>query len=192
MCVVYRALNTGIVPDRCPPPSIQSILSTLGDCRIFPKINLGSGFHQNRIHDEDVEKTAFNTQLGAFEWVVMPLGLCKAPSTFQHVVNDVLRDQLGILVRLYINNTLLFSKIAEEHQQPLDLVQRLLQQHQLVPCIDQSTFFQPRVAFCGYMIYTDGLHLDRDIGMQIPSELSLNSAKSLRICSDCKFATNLR
>ena len=90
MCVDYRALNTQTVRDRYPLPSIQSILSTLGGSTVFSKMDLVSGFHQIQIHDEDVEKTAFNTQFGAFEWVVTPFGLCNAPSTFQRVVNDVL------------------------------------------------------------------------------------------------------
>ena len=71
---------------------------------MFSKIDLVGGFHQIRIHDEDVEKTAFNTQFGAFKWVVMPFGLCNAPSTFQCVMNDVLRDQLRIFVWVYIDD----------------------------------------------------------------------------------------
>ena len=98
MCVDYRALNTRTVRDRYPLPSIQSILSTPGGSTVFSKIDLVSGFHQIRIQDEDIEKTDFNTQFGALEWVVMPFGLCNAPSTFQRVVNDVLRDHLGIFV----------------------------------------------------------------------------------------------
>ena len=90
MCVDYRALNTRTVRDRYPLPSIQSILTTLGGSTVFSMIDLVSGFHQIRIQDKDIEKTAFNTQFGAFEYVVMPFGLCNAPSTFQRVVNDVL------------------------------------------------------------------------------------------------------
>ena len=90
MCVDYRALNTRTVRDRYPLPSIQSVLSTQGGSTLFSKIDLVSGFHQIRIEDEDIEKTAFNTQFGAFEWVVMPFGLCNAALTLQHVVNDVL------------------------------------------------------------------------------------------------------
>ena len=73
MCVDYRALNKRTVRDRYPLPSIQSILSTLGGSTVFSKIDLVSGFHQIRIQDEDIKKTAFNTQFGAFEWVVMPV-----------------------------------------------------------------------------------------------------------------------
>ena len=89
MCVDYRALNTPTVRDQYPLPLIQSILSTLGGSAVFSKIDLVSGFHQIPIHDEDVKTNALNTQFGAFEWVVMPFGLCNAPSTFQRVVNDV-------------------------------------------------------------------------------------------------------
>ena len=74
MCVDYRALNTRTVRDRYPLPSMQSILSTLGDSTVFSKIDLVSGFNQIGTHDEDVEKTTFNTQFGAFEWVVCSLG----------------------------------------------------------------------------------------------------------------------
>ena len=160
MCVDYRALNTRTVRDRYPLPSIQSILSTLGRSTVFTKIELVSGFHQIRIQDEDIEKTAFNTQFGAFEWVVMPFGLCNAPSTFQRVVNDVLRDHFGIFVWVYIDDILVFSKDADEHQRHLDLVHELLRKHQLFPCIDKSTFFQSRVPFCGYIIDQDGVHMD--------------------------------
>ena len=116
MCVDYLALNTRTVRDRYLLPSIQSILSTLGGSTVFSKIDLVSGFHPIRIHDEGIEKTAFNTQFGAFEWVVMPFGLCNAPSTFQRVVNDVLQDHLQIFVWVYIDDILVFSKDADEHQ----------------------------------------------------------------------------
>ena len=160
MCVDYRALNTRTVRDRYPLPSIQSILSTLGGSTAFSKIDLVSGFHQIRFQDEDIEKTAFNTQFGAFEWVVMPFGLCNAPSTFQPVVNDVLRDHLGIFVWVYIDDILVFSKDADEHQRHLDLVHELLRKHQLYPCIDKSIFFQSRLPFCGYIVDQDGVHVD--------------------------------
>ena len=90
MCVDYRALNTRTVRDRYPLPSKQSTLSTLGGSTVFSKIDVVSGFHQIRVHNEDIEKTAFNTQFAAFEWVVMPSGFCNAPSAFQRLVNDIL------------------------------------------------------------------------------------------------------
>ena len=160
MCVHYGASNTRTVRDRYPLPSMQFILSTLGGSTVFLKTDLVSWFHQIGIHDEDVEKTAFNTQFGAFEWVVMPFGLCNAPSTFQRVVNDVLRDHLRIFLWVYIDDILVFSKDADERQRHLNLVHELLRRHQLFPCIDRSTFFQSRVPFCGYIIDGDEVHMD--------------------------------
>ena len=141
-------------------PLILSILSTMAGSTVFSKIDLLSGFHQIRIHHEDIEKNAFNAQFGAFEWVVMPFGLCNARATFQRVVHDVLRDYLGIFVWVYIHDILISSKDVEEHQRHLDLVHELLQRHQLFSCIDKSTFFQPGVPICGYIIDKDGVHMD--------------------------------
>ena len=154
------SLEYPTVRDRHPLPSIQSILSTLRDSTVFSKIDLVSGLHQIPIHDEDIAKAAFNMQFGALEWVVLPFGLCNAPLTFQRVVNDVVRDHLGISVWVYIDDILVFSKDAEEHPRHLDLVHELLRGHQLFPCIDKSTFFQARVPFCGYIIDKDGVHMD--------------------------------
>ena len=129
MCVDYRALNTRTVRDRCLLPSIKLILNTTHDCTIYSKINVVSRFYQFQTHNEDIEKTAFNAPFGTFQWVVMPLGLCNAPSTLQRVVNDVLRDYLGIFAFVYIDDIAVFSKNTEEHQQHLDLVHELLQKH---------------------------------------------------------------
>ena len=179
MCVDYRALNTGTVRDRYPLPSIQPILSTLGGSTVFSKIDLVSRFHQIRIQDQDIEKIAFNTQFGAFKWVVMPLGFCNAPSTFQCVVNYVLRDHLGIFVWVYSDDILVFSKDADEHQRHLDLVHELLRKHQLFPCIDKSTFFQSRVPFCGYIIHKDGVHVDPEKIKVIRVYVSLGTGRSV-------------
>ena len=160
MCIDYRALNTQTVRDWYPIPSIQSMLSTLGGSTEFLKMDLVSGFHQIRIHDKDIEKTAFNTQFGEFEWVVMFFGLCNMQSTFQHVVNCSLGDHFGILVWVYIDDILVFSKDADEHQRHLNFVHELLRQHQLFPRIEKSTFFQSCVPFCGYIIDRDGVHMD--------------------------------
>ena len=145
---------------RSPSFAIDPIHLTLGGSTVFSKIDLVSGFHQIGIQDEDIQKPAFNTQFGAFEWVGMPFGLCNAPSTFRRVVNDVLRDHLGIFVWVYMDEILVFSKDADEHQRHLDLVHELLWEHQLFPCIDKSTFFQSQVPFCGSIIDKDGVHMD--------------------------------
>ena len=160
MCVDYQALNGRTVRERYPLPLMKSILSTIGGSTIFSNIHLANGLHRTRIHHEDIEKTAFNTQVGAFKWVVMPFGLCNAPSTYECIVNDILSDHLGIFLWVYMDDIHIFSKNAEDHQRHLNLVHELLQQHQLFPCKDECMFFQPPVPFCGYIINEDGVHMD--------------------------------
>ena len=82
MCVDYRALDKQAVKDRYPLPLIDLLLDRLGQARVFSKLDLAQGYHQIAMERESVEKTAFCTNLGQWEYLVMPFGLCNAPSTF--------------------------------------------------------------------------------------------------------------
>ncbi|GJZ69616.1 putative reverse transcriptase domain-containing protein [Tanacetum coccineum] len=130
MCIDYRELNKLTIKNRYPLPRIDDLFDQLQGSQYFSKIDLRSGYHQLRVHEDDIPKTAFRTRYGHFEFTVMPFGLTNAPAT------------------------------QEEHEVHLGLVLELLKKEKLYAKFSKCEFWLREVQFLRHVINGDGIHVD--------------------------------
>ena len=157
MCVDYRALNKQTVRDRYPLPRIDDLLDRLGKAKYFTTLDLASGYHQIAVKEEDIPKTAFRTQRGQFEFVVMPFGVTNAPSTFQRMMNSLFKEELDDFVLVYLDDILVFSSTLEEHIAHIQKTLDRLRRAKLYARLHKCSFFQRRVEYLGYDVSADGI-----------------------------------
>ena len=160
-CIDYRRLNAVTKPDLYPLPRIDDLLDQLGKSRFFSTLDLAAGYWQIRVHPNSIEKTAFITPQGLFEFQVMPFGLTNAPSVFQRLMQRVLRglnpDEGPDFVSVYIDDVLVFSRTLTEHLQHLKLVIEHLQEAGLKLKPAKCHFVRKEVEYLGHLITPEGL-----------------------------------
>src|SRR3984893_10129646 len=140
LCVDYRALNKMTIKNKYPLPRIDELMHRLLGAKCFSKIDLRSGYHQVRIAEEDIHKTAFSTRYGHYEFLVMPFGLTSAPATFMKLMNDIFRDILDEYVVVFIDDILIYSKNIEDHRKHVHTVLRRLRDHKLYAKLPKCEF----------------------------------------------------
>ncbi|PWA84166.1 reverse transcriptase domain-containing protein [Artemisia annua] len=116
MCIDYRELNKLTVKNQYPLPRIDDLFDQLQGSCLFSKIDLRSGYHQLRVYEEDIPKTAFRTRYGHFEFTVMPFGLTNAPAVFMDLMNRVCKPYLDRVMIVFIDDILIYTKTKEEHE----------------------------------------------------------------------------
>ncbi|GJV61786.1 putative reverse transcriptase domain-containing protein [Tanacetum coccineum] len=126
----------------------------------FSKIVLRSGYHQLRVHEDNIPKTAFGSRYGHFEFTVMPFGLTNAPAVFMDWMNRVCRPYLDKFVIVFIDDSLIYSKTQERHVEHLRLVLGLLKKEKLYAKFSKCEFWLREVQFLGHVINGDGIHVD--------------------------------
>jgi hypothetical protein len=153
-------LNKVTVKNKYPLPRIDDLFDQLKDTKIFSKIDLRSGYHQVRINDEDISKTAFITRYGHYEFIVVTFGLTNAPVVFMCLMNGVFRDYLDKFVIVFLDDILVYSKTEEEHEQHLRMVLQVLREHQLYAKLSKCSFYQRQIHYLGHIISKEGIIVD--------------------------------
>jgi hypothetical protein len=140
LCVDYRPLNAVTIKNKYPLPRIDVLFDQLAGSRVFSKIDLRSGYHQNKIGPCDIPKTDFSTRYGLYEFLVMSFGLTNAPAYFMYLMNSVFMTELDKFVVAFIDDILIYSKNEKEHAKHLQLVLQCLRDHKLYAKFSKCEF----------------------------------------------------
>jgi hypothetical protein len=161
LCVDYRKLNAITKADVYPLPRIDDMLESFGNATWFSTLDLASGYWQVAMDTQDIEKTAFITPFGLYEFLVMLFGLAYAPGTFQRLMNRVLQDYLGKFVSVYLDDVIIYTKgPLETHLDHLRQVFETLRCANLKIKLKKCYFCFPNIHFLGHVVGREGIHPD--------------------------------
>jgi hypothetical protein len=122
LCVDYRPLNAGTVKNKYPLSRIDILFDQLAGAKVFSKVNLHSGYHQIKIHMEDIPKTAFSIRYVLYEYLIMSFGLTNAPTHFMYLMSSIFMSELNKFVVVFIDDILIYFKSEEEHARHLHVI----------------------------------------------------------------------
>jgi hypothetical protein len=130
---------------------------------VFSKIDLRSGYHQLKIQECDILKTAFITRYGLYEYTVMSFGLTNVLAYIMYLMNKVFMEYLDKFVVVFIDDILVYSRSEEEHEEHLRLALQKLQENQLYSKLSKCEFWMKQVAFLGHVISKGGISEVQDV-----------------------------
>lgn len=159
MVTDYRKLNEKTIGDRYPLPNIND---RLGRSQYFTCLDLASGFYQIEVDEDSIQKTAFNTEQGHFEYLRMPMGLSNSPATFQRAMNNILSDLINEACLVYLDDIIIFSTSLQEHLTNIKKVFDRLRQCNLKIQLDKSHFLSKEVAYLGHIVTPEGVKPNPD------------------------------
>lgn len=159
-CVDYRKLNAITRKDRYPIPLVDELMERISGARIFTKLDIRQGFHRIRLTPEAEDLTTFRTRYGTYKYHVVPFGLSNGPAAFQRFINDTLMDYLDEFVTAFVDDLLIYSKNAAEHEIHVKKVLERLRAAGLQASINKCEFHVTRTKYLGFILTTDGIEVD--------------------------------
>jgi hypothetical protein len=160
MCIHYRELSKVMIKNRYPLPMIDDLLDQLQGARVFSKVNLCLGYHQVRVKEEDIPKTAFRTRYGHYEFLVMSFGLTNAPIVFMDTMNKVFHDYLDQFTVVFIDKILIYSRTPKEQEEHLRKALERRRRVKLYAKLEKCEFWLDSVYFLRHMISGEGVVVD--------------------------------
>ena len=159
MVIDYRALNDVTIKDRFPLPHPEDLIARLQGATQFSKLDFHSGYHQQRMHPDSIEKTAFIGPDGLYEWLVMPFGVSNAPSEFTRMMAQLLRPHGGYCI-VFLDDIMIFSKTVEQHRKDVALVLDTIRKggYRLNP--EKCEFGKTSAPFLGFHVSGDGITMN--------------------------------
>ena len=180
LCIDYRQLNKVTIKNWYPLPRIDDLFDQLRGARVYSKIDLCTGYHQLRVRETDIPKTAFRTRYGHFEFTVMPFGLTNAPAAFMDLMHRVFQPYLDQFVVVFVDDILIYSQSKWEHENHLRIVLQLLRDHQLYVKFSKCEFWLTEVRFLGHVVSASGVSMDLEKVEAVMSWERLKQAFEIR------------
>jgi hypothetical protein len=162
LCIDFRQLNKVTVKNKYSLSRIDDLFDQLKDAKIFSTIDLRSGYHQVRIKDEDINKTAFRTRYSHYKFTMVSFGLSNTLIVFMCLMNGVFRDYLDKFVIVFLDEIPMYSESEEEHEQHPRMVLQVLREHQLYAKLIKCLFYMEQIHYLGHIISKDGIVVDPD------------------------------
>ena len=160
LCIDYRQLNRVTIKNRYPLPRIDDLFDQLRGARVYSKIDLCTEYHQLRVREIDIPKTAFRTRYGHFEFTMMSFGLTNSPAAFMDFMHRVFHPYLDRFVVVFVDDILIYSETEEDHEDHWRVVLQTLRDHHLYAKFNKCEFLLTEVRFLGHVVSTSGVSVD--------------------------------